>query len=325
VPAIEAAIRTKGGVVKRNERFGDDVPVDITAYVGTELRLAAAVIHARDELALIGSGERFAELVKRRRSDNHHLRGLVVMLGAVLERHVSALDAAFPETDMVSGEEPGGVERLPDIIARALAPVAQPVVASTRESQEALEATRIEAVGRAIGQDIRSQEVLGDDNRSEVVRQTLAPDPQELARQETTARQRVFEGITKDLIAEIRAQFFSALLHKPLSIAFLVLSLLTAIGIGIIQDSLYSYQYRVVTPILWLLASVFFLTGLGYAAKLYLDLPDFRNYRAQEMEALFEDGAPISFMLQRNKDMANMLSAFGPRGARLKLIEGSKQ
>jgi hypothetical protein len=338
VPAIEAAIRAKGGVVKRNERFGEDVPVDITAYLGTELRLAVAVVHARDELALIGSGQRFAELVKRRRSDHRHLRGLVVMLGAVLERQVSTLDAAFPETDMVSGEEPGVVERLPDIVARALGPPAQPESAPTREAQAALEAEQIQVVGRAIGQNVRSQEVLGSDSRSDAVRQTLAPDSQELARQEATARLRVFDGIMNDLNVGVRAQFLSGLLRRPLSILFLMAGLVTAFGSATIKDYIFGFAGGITGPDhlasqpyyplvqlvqlgLVTLAVVFIVTGLGYAAKLYLDLLEFRDYRKQEMKAHFEADAPIDYMLRRNKEMGDMLSAYGPRQARLNLIE----
>lgn len=79
--------------------------------------------------------------------------------------------------------------------------------------------------------------------------------------------------------------------------------------------------YQLTKLILQILAGVLFVAGVGYAAKLYLDLIEFRDYRVQEMNTLLENEVPVPFMLDRNKEMADMLSAYGPRGGRLKLIE----
>jgi hypothetical protein len=184
MPTIEAAVRAHGAVMSRNETFGQPpAPVDAVAHLETELRLIVKIIHARDELALINGSEKFARLVKDARTNNPQARGLCITLGAVITKHVLTLDAAFPELDLVNGEEPGIVERLPEIVARALAPAPEPALPPTTLSLQELEEIREDVIQRAETQIERSRELFGKDIRSEAVRQTAVADPEELARQ----------------------------------------------------------------------------------------------------------------------------------------------
>jgi hypothetical protein len=331
IPAIEAAIRNAGGEVRRDEILADS-RIDVTAYVGGELRLMATVIHARDELALIGNGERFASLVQQLRRDHLNCRGLVVMVGAVLQRQLSTLDAAFPETTMISGEVPGTFERLPALVSAALVPAPAPLLSPSLESQQALESERVEAVVSARAQSERSRAILGQDSRSEAVRVTVAPDELELERQESAARQRTFEAISEELREGFAPQYFAALLHSPTAILSLLTGLLILVSRSSLIQILFPYYEKEplpgVTALLYasLFISVILLAFvLLYVIRLYIDLSEFRTYSKRALRAEFERGYPAQILLRRNTMRADMLAVYGPRSARLQLISDKEK
>jgi hypothetical protein len=210
IPAIKAAMRAGGATISRNETFGQPpVPVDAVARLGTDLRLIVKIIHARDELALINASEAFARLVKDARISHPQARGLCVTLGAVITRHVLTLDAAFPELDLVNGEEPGVVERLPEIVGRALGPASEPEPSAATFSLQELDQIRRAIVHRAETQIERSQEVFEKDSRSEAVRQTSVADPEELASQkEEIGRNNLYKGLLEDIRSGLDGRFF---------------------------------------------------------------------------------------------------------------------
>jgi hypothetical protein len=351
LPVIGTAIRKAGGEVRRREKFGE-TNFDMTGYLGGELRLAASVIHARDELALIGNGERFAKLVHQIRTENPDCRGLVVMLGAVLQRQLSAIDAAFPETTLISGEEPGVVERLPDIVALALAPA--PVTAPSPASQAALESTRAEAVSRAVAQTERSHELLGQGTRSDEVRRTVAPDAVELAVQQSVAREKAFEAIMRDLQGGFAAEYLAALLRSPDAILCIVLALIAGVSASGISNFMemkwkaaaIEYEgprpsvsgtspfassvgggppavYALIQPIMLILSGLLFAGGIFFALRLLLDLVEFREYRRRMLRSEYDGGANLKSINARNTDLADMLANLGPRRARLLTMEVS--
>lgn len=282
----------------------------------------------RDELALIGDGERFAQLVQQIRTINTECRGLVVMLGAVLQRQLSAIDAAFPETTLISGEEPGVVERLPDIVARALAPAQ--VEAASHELGAALENARAEAVIRAVAQSVRSQE-LGRGNRSDAVRGTVAPDAIELALQTSVAREKAFEAITRELEGGFAAEFFRALLRRPVAIMGVVLALiagLSASGISDFMNQIYLRSdirappiYALISPTILITSGLLLAAGVILAIQLFLDLVEFREYRRKILRSGYDRGAPIEWLHDRHTEFVEMLSALGPRQARLRILD----
>src|SRR5690242_15367520 len=85
MPAIETAVRAHGAVMSRKETFGQPpATVEAAVRLGSELRLIVQIVHARDELALISGGEKFARLVKEARLTHKDVRGLCITLGAVI-------------------------------------------------------------------------------------------------------------------------------------------------------------------------------------------------------------------------------------------------
>jgi hypothetical protein len=337
MPAIEAAVRAAGAVLSRNESFGDPPEaVDAVARLDDDLRLIVQIIHARDELALISQGERFARLVKEVRTAAPQARGLCVTLGAVIEKHVLTLDAAFPETDLINGEEPGVVERLPEIIEGALvrAPVSLPLPAL--ESISKLEQVRVGAVGRADAQIARSQQIFGGDMRSEAVREMSVADSDDLAAQKAEiARQEMYQFLMNDAREGLRGAIVHALLNSPGTIALILTGLILCVVGKFISDqrpdnapsdivgqhafsstldTLVSLWWLV--PMSYLMGAMLIISGLVSCGRLFFDVLEFRRFRIQTLQRFYTDGAPSHEFSKINDVFEEALLRYGPRNAR---------
>jgi len=366
IPAIETAISAEGAELRRGERFGNaKTPVESSAWRENELWLMAHVVYARDELALISQSEDFARLVREVRHDHPRARGLVVTLGAVLEKHVLTLDAAFPETDLVNGEDPDTVQRLPVLVHRALAVVPPSMETPTPQALQALDQTRAAVLDQASAQIARSKEVLGTDPRSEAVRETLAPNPTEVAKaNESMARDRIFVEIKEELNRGLRNEFAFALLRYPYPV-LLIITGVVCIFVGLMYTSYERTVFQTAfeawveannnkagsappsTPQptlpseprpsppllqmqlgLWagtLIGTLAMFLGLWLGCRLYIDLREFRRFRRRVIDEIYEGSLPAVLMLERDNEMADALATLGPRQARLFFLEKRKQ
>jgi hypothetical protein len=339
VPAIETAVRAHGAVMSRKEAFGQPpIIVDAVVRLESDMRLIVQIVHARDELALISGGENFARLVKDARLAHRNVRGLCITLGAVIPKHVATLDAAFPETDLVNGEEAGIVERLPGIVGRALAPAPEPAPAPALSSLEALDEARMAIVDRAETQIARSQEVFGTDSRSEAVRQTSIADVEELARQKAAlTRKRTFETFLEDATRSTPSQFVSALMRSPetlMTIGFGLLSLIigfvlpTAVRPFVFGDlppdasRALPPSFQLLTWVSFGLAILLIATGAVLAARLWVDVSEFRRFWIQTLRRLYEGGAETFQFAAANELIERSLLDHGPREGRAMAMNG---
>jgi hypothetical protein len=334
IPAIEAAMRAGGAIISRDETFGQPPEaVDAVARLGTDLRLIVKIIHARDELALINASETFARLVKEVRSSHPQARGLCVTLGAVITKHVLALDAAFPELDLVNGEEPGIVERLPEIVGRALAlaPEASPPPAPF--SLQELDYIRRAIVERAETQIVRSQEVFEKDSRSEAVRQTSVADPEELASQKAEiGRDAVYKDLMEEVRSNLSGRFFSGLLHSPsilgtigLGLAVILFTRALITGDYYVHRSMSPYE-ELISLVTSVGALVLIVIGAFLAVRLYIDFREFQRFQIQTLRRLYGDGAPISVFVDANNMVERALLERGPRrGRAAAMAQGPKR
>jgi hypothetical protein len=245
-----------------------------------------------------------------------------VTLDAVIEKHVLTLDAAFPETDMVNGELPGTVEQLPDLVGQSLAQAPIPIVAPAPASQQALDQTRVGVVERADAQIARSTEVLGSDARSDAVRQTVVADVDNLASQRAEiARENVFQLVLRNAERPLRDLFWSALLRAPHMIA------ITALGLLVLAFGLWLQSFMnadkpafltspLAVPGLLACGALLVATGLVLIARLYFDAFEFRLFRIQTLQRLYQDGWPAAAFTRANDLIETELIRQGPRAGR---------
>lgn len=354
LPTIERAIRGNGGEMRRDEPFGKPPEeVDATARLNGELRLIVRVIHARDELALLDGGTRFATLVKAVRASNPIVHGLCVTLGAVIEKHVLALDAAYPETDLVNGEAPDAIEHLPGIVAKALAPALPSEPTSNAEALVALGQTRSSAILRADAQAARTMEVIGTgDSRADAVRQAASADPIELANLKAEqARTETYNLIMEDAKRPVAAQFIAS---SPRSVAIVATTVITAlfwaaaVAVRLCQANFQASEPTAATatasggvelarplpellyviivnapiiiPVLSAIGGFLMLIDLWLCWRLYTDIGEFRRYRIQTIRRMFADGAPAFRINQVNALFERYLVKFGPRLGRISVV-----
>lgn len=334
IPAIEKAILAEGAILRRGERFGKSgISVELSAWHETELRLMVHVVYARDELALIAQSEEFARLVKEVRQGHPKARGLVVTLGAVVEKHILTLDAAFPETDLVNGENPETVQQLPVLVHRALVAPTAPVEAAAPQALKDLERVRDAILDQAKGQIARGQEVLGTDSRSEAVRAALNPDPTEVAQAtETQRRNHIYGTIMAELSYGVAAEFLTSLFRRPSPILLMLLGPACFFIVNwFIEYQVYVGKFQPVElfgPLMQLMVRASEMLGFGIvlvgfylAVRLYLDLIEFRRYRKRAITNVYEDGAPPDFIFKVNAEMADTVAALGPHQARIGFLQ----
>lgn len=338
LPTIERAIKGNDCLVRRDDKFGDPPEeVDMTARRDGQLRLIVRVVHARDELALLDGGAKFAGLVKAARAANPLVRGLCVTLGAVIEKHVLALDAAYPETDLVNGEAPDVIEHLPSLVANALAKVPAPAT-EQRANPEALVAlgqNREGAILRADAQFERTMEIIGvGDGRSDAVRQAVSADPIALANLKTEqARVGSFSLISADIERPTRVQFVNLAPRSGVIAGVTVLTVLLwtgaialrvwaaaptapSVSVSPTQSTWIHSMLEnssVVADALMLLGGFLAFVDLWLCWRLYSELGEYRRYRLQTMHRLFVEEAPTYVLNQTNAAFENILVRRGPR------------
>jgi hypothetical protein len=325
LPTIEAAARARGAGFERNVSI-NSTEVDAVVRVEDEIRLIVRIVHARDEFKLIGEGRQFAELVRSVRENEPRARGLFIALGAVNDKHLATLDAAFAETDLVNGEVASIVQGLPEIIAKAVAPrpellAAQPIEVATA-SLKRLDDVERAVVERADQQIARSEVVFGPDARSEAVRQTVVPDPEELSRQKAEiARREAVAPILEDAERPVGVRVLSTLARSPTVIGLTTVGLLLiAVGLalpdtigpfvasGEAQFLLIRYGALVIGALLLAVSSILVI-------RIWLSLAEFRRFEASTLRQLYVGGAPAFDLERTHKIIEAALLDGGPHAA----------
>jgi hypothetical protein len=326
LPAIEAAARAKGALLERDITLGEQM-VNAILSVSGEMRLLVYIAHARDEGSLLTKGESFADLVRSTRLQAPRTRGLFIALGAVNLEHLKTLDAARIEMDVINGEQENISEEVARLVVTAISePMSEPVQGrvvthdnSVSELREELTLLRRALLERAESQVSRSVEVFAEDTRSDAVRQSIAPDSEDIVQQRGDLKVRETYARLLDDVRQPDRYLYRMILNNPLHVAYLLLGMSMLLFSELLGRSFAEIlNARDQTTTLFTIMIVTFALGFIYIflmrmVRIYIALDRFRQFRIDIFDRLVEMGESPSMLKKIRSIMERALDRVGPR------------